>query len=99
MPTGTSEQLENSISVRIPQGAAQLVAVVPAGADDDLPVHDDAGLTEPAHIFQRAHGVLVAQHGAVELGVRGVDGDVDGADAQINDALSLPLRQIGEWVI
>ena len=32
----------------------------------------------------------------MELGVRGVDGDVDGADAQINDALSLPLRQIGE---
>jgi len=32
----------------------------------------------------------------VELGVRGVNGDIDGADAQVNDALSLPLREIGE---
>ena len=32
----------------------------------------------------------------MELGVRGVNGDIDGADAQVNDALSLPLCEIGE---
>ena len=79
---------------QVAEGAAQLVAVVPAGADDDLPVHDDTRLAERLNIVQRPLGILVAQHGAVELGVGGVDGDVDGADVQIGDALGLPLRQV-----
>jgi len=32
----------------------------------------------------------------VQLGVGGVDGDVDGADVQVDDALGLPLRQVGQ---
>ena len=32
----------------------------------------------------------------MELWVRGVDGDVDGADAQVDDPLGLPLRQVGQ---
>ena len=81
---------------QVPEGAAKLVAVVPAGTDHDLPVHHDARLTEGTNIVQAAHGIFVSQHGTVELGVRGVNGDIDGADAQVNDALSLPLREIGE---
>ena len=73
-----------------------MVAVVPAGADHDLPVHDDARLAEGLDIVQGTGGVLVAQHGAVELGVGGVDGDVDGADVQVDDPLDFPLRQVGQ---
>ena len=81
---------------QVPEGAAQLVPVVPAGADHDLPVHHDPRLAEGPDIVQGPQGVLVSQHGAVELGVRGVNGDVDGADAQVDDPLGLPLRQVGQ---
>ena len=73
-----------------------MVTVVPAGANHDLPVHDDTGLAEGLDIVQRPGGVLVAKHGAVQLWVGGVDGDVDGADVQVNDPLGLALRQVGE---
>ena len=32
----------------------------------------------------------------MELGIRGVDGHIDGTDAQVNDALRLPLGEVGE---
>ena len=79
---------------QIAEGAAQLVTVVPAGADHDLTVHHDARLTERLDVVQRPPGILIAQHGAVELGIGGVDGDVDGADVQVDDALRLALRQV-----
>ena len=81
---------------QVPQGAAQLVAVVPAGADYDLTVHDDTRLAEGLDIVQGTGGILVAQHGAVQLRVGGVDGLVDGADVQVDDALGLALRQVGQ---
>ena len=81
---------------QIGQGAAELLAVIPAGADNDLSVHLDTGLAESTHVRQGTGGVFVAQHGAVQLGVGGVDGDIDGGDMQVNNTLRLPLGQIGQ---
>ena len=66
--------------------AAQMLAVVPAGTDNDLAVHLDAGLAEGAHILQALIGVFVAQQRAPELRLGRLHGDVDGADAQVDDA-------------
>ena len=72
--------------------AAQMLAVVPAGTDDDLAVHLDAGLAEGAHILQALIGVFVAQQRAPELRLGRLHGDVDGADAQVDDALAPRAR-------
>ena len=91
------ERAARELPVRqVAQRPAELVAVVPAGADDDLAVHDDARLAERADILERAPGVFVAEHRAVQLRIRRVDGDVDGADVQVDDALRLALGEVRE---
>ena len=82
--------------VHVLHGSLELGTVVPAGADHDLPVHGDAGSPEGAHGLQAPGGVPVSQKGAAELGVRGVDGDVDGADPQFHDPRDLPVGEVGE---
>ena len=79
---------------QIQQGAVQGGAVVDPGTGDDLAVHGDAGLGEAAHDGDALPGPAVFQHFTAQLRVGGVDGHVDGGDAQGDDPLHLPLGQI-----
>ena len=73
-----------------------MLAVIPAGTDNDLAVHLDVGRAEGAHILQALIGVFVAQQRAPELRLGRLHGDVDGADAQVDDALRLALGEVRE---
>ena len=79
---------------QIKQGAVQGGAVVDPGTGDDLAVHGDAGLGEAAHDGDALPGPAVFQHFTAQVRVGGVDGHVDGGDAQGDDPLHLPLGQI-----
>ena len=68
--------------LQIPHRAHELLPVVPAGAADDLAVHDDAVLGKAAHHVDRLAGALVFQHPAAKLGVRGVHRNIDRTDVQ-----------------
>ena len=74
--------------------AHKLLSVVEAGAADDLAVHRDAGFREAAHGVYRLSGARIAQHGAAQLRICRVDGDVYRAYMQRDDALYLALREV-----
>lgn len=67
--------------------AHKLLSVVEAGAANDLAVHRDAGFREAAHGVYRLSGARIAQHGAAQLRICRVDGDVYRAYMQRDDAL------------
>ena len=77
-------------------GPLELRPVVVPGTQHDLPVHHDARRPEPPHGLQALAARLAAQEGGAEPGVGGVDRDVDGADAQVDDPLDLPGGEVGE---
>ena len=70
--------------------------VVEAGTGHHLAVHLDARLREAPHDVHAAPGEAVAHHLYPQLRVGGVDGDVDGGDAQVDDALNLPGGEVGQ---
>ena len=76
--------------------ALQLRAVIQAGAADDLAVHGDAAVGKAAHDLERLARARIAEQKRAQLRVRGVHGDVDGADVQVDDALHLALGQVCE---
>ena len=62
---------------QVAQGAAQLVAVVDAPAEHQLAVHRDAALHKAGQVLEHLARALVGQHPHPELGVRGVDRNID----------------------
>ena len=82
--------------LQLPHRLQQRLPVVQPGAADDLAVHDDAGLGKAAHDLHTFSRSWVAQQLTAQLRVGGVDGDVDGADVQGDDALDLPPGEIGQ---
>ena len=72
-------------------------AIVEAGTGHDLAVHHDPRPGKLLHDLQALPApALVAQQQAADRRVRGVDGNVDGADVQVHDPLELPSGQIGQ---
>ena len=61
-----------------------------------MAVHVDARLRQAAHDVDGFSGVPVAHQLPPQLRVGGVNRDVDGRDAQVDDALDLPWGQVGE---
>ena len=84
------------ITGQIPDGTLQLLAVVEALTQNDLPVHFNARLIEPVHLFQRLPCEPVVQHPAAQPGIGGLKGNVDGRHVVFDDALHILLRHIGE---
>ena len=76
--------------------ALQLRAVVQTGAADDLAVHGDAAVGKAAHDLERLARARIAEQKRAQLRIRGVHGDVDGADVQVDDALHLALGEVRE---
>ena len=64
-----------------------------------MTVHGDTGLGEPLHDVQGFPGSGVAQHLHPQGRVGGVDGDVDGGDAQVDNALDLAGGEVREGQI
>ena len=81
---------------QVGQGAAQLVAVVHPAAEHQLAVDRDARLHQPAQIAEGLAPAAVGQHFAAQLGVGGVDRDVDGRDVHPDDAVDLVVVHIGQ---
>ena len=82
---------------QLPDGARQVRAVVPVGAQHDLGVHPDAGLGEPLHPRQDLRGAArLAEQPAAERRVRRVDGHVERRQALLDDARQVRLVEIGQ---
>ena len=81
---------------QVPQGPVQGGSVIDPGAGDDLTVHGDLVPGEAAHDLDALPGPAVFQHLHPQRPVGGVDGHVDGGDAQVDDALHLPLGEVGQ---
>ena len=71
-------------------------AVVDARADDDLAVHLDAPVEEDLQPAQAGRALRVAQHVRPQLGVGGVDGHEQRAEALGEDALGVELGETGQ---
>ena len=86
----------------LPQGEELLQSefqgrtVVEAGAQDDLAVEPDAALCQAVQVAQGVPGEAVAHHLAAELRVHGVHRHVNGRDAHLQNAVDLPVVDIGE---
>ena len=78
------------------QGVLERGAVVDPGADDDLTVHLDAPVEQHLEPAQAGRALGVAQHLRPQLGVRGVDGDEQWAEALGQDAFRVELGEPGE---
>ena len=83
-------------TAQLPQGAVQGGPVVDAGAGDHLAVHRDPRPGKLLHDGQTFPRPMVFQQTGPQLRVRGVDGNVDGADVQVHNPLELPSGQIGQ---
>ena len=81
---------------QIPHGAVQCRPVVESGTGHNLAVHLDALLGKPPHDIDGLSRPTVSHHLRPQNRVCGVDRNVDRRDTQINDALNLPGRQIGQ---
>ena len=80
---------------QVSEGAAQLIAVVDAPAEHQLAVDGDAALHQTGQVLEHLARPLVGQHPDPELGVRRMDGDVDGRDVHLDDAVDLVVLHIG----
>ena len=56
----------------------------------------DAPLRQPVQVAQGVPGEPVVHHGAAQLGVHGVHRHVDGADVHLEDAVHLPVVDVGQ---
>ncbi len=82
---------------QLPDGARQVRAVVPVGAQHDLGVHPDAGLGEPLHPRQDLRrAARLAEQPAAERRVRRVDGHVERRQALLDDARQVRLVEVGQ---
>ena len=79
---------------KIPHAAVQLFPVVESGAAHDLTVHGDPRFGEPFHDLQTLSRPGIPQHLHAKFRVGGMDGNIDGADAQIHDPLHFPGREV-----
>ena len=75
--------------------ALEVRAVIPFGHEHDLGVHDDAGLGETLHArHELAADRGLTQEAVAEVGLHGVDGDVERREALLLDAPQLGILQI-----
>ena len=82
--------------LEIAHRAFERLSVVQPRAADDLTVHHDPASGEAAHDPDALPRAGIAQHFAAQRGISGVHRDVDRTDVQVDDALNLSLREIGE---
>ena len=80
---------------QVGQGAAQLVAIVDTTAEHQLAVDRDAALHQPGQVLEHLSAPLIGQHPHPELGVGGVDRDVDGRNVHLDDAVDLMVLHVG----
>jgi hypothetical protein len=73
----------------VADGSLELVAVVPAGTEDDLGVDVDAALGEAAERVHDRGRALDAEHAQAKFRIGGVDGDVHRGELLFNDALEV----------
>ena len=81
---------------QIPKRLVQGRSGVDSGAGDDLAVHGDVVPGKALHDVDGLPRPPVFQHPAPQLPVCGVDGHIDGGDAQVDDPLDLPLGEVGQ---
>ena len=87
---------QRRVAVQDPgQGVLERGAVVDARAEDDLAVDLDAAVEQHLQPAQAGRPLRVAQHACAELGVGGVDGDEERAEALGEDALRIELGEAG----
>ena len=80
---------------QVGEGAAELVAVVDAPAEHQLAVDGDAALHQAGQVLQHLAAPFIRQHPHAELGIGGVDRDVDGRDMHLDDAVDLVVLHVG----
>ena len=78
------------------QGIFQLIAVVDAPAQDDLPVQFDPGFLQPADLVKHIPGKTVVQHPAAELRIHGMEGDIDRFQMIADNPVDIMVRHVGQ---
>ena len=79
---------------QVGQGAAQLIAVVDAPAEHQLAVDGNAALHQAGQVLKHLAAAPVGQHPDAELGVGGVDRNVDRRDVHLDDAVDLMVLHV-----
>jgi hypothetical protein len=92
-----ADRREARIPVEDPeQRLVERVPVVDPGAHDDLAVHLDAAVEQGAEPAQAGRAAAVAEQAGAQLGVGGVDADVQRAELLGEHALEVGLGEPGE---
>ena len=81
---------------KVLHGPVQVGAVVPFGAQDDLSVDLQPMFQEESELVHDEAGPVVLQEPHPDLGLRGVDRDVEGRDPLIHQPLKPLGTQVGE---
>ena len=81
---------------QIPQAAPQFLAVIEAGADNDLGIDADVVRGQLGDILEHLAAAGVFHQFDPQLRVGGVDRDIDGADVHFDDAGDVLIGHIGE---
>ena len=79
---------------QVGQRPAKLVAVVDAAAKNQLTVDRDAALDQPGQVLEDFAAPSVRQHPDTKLWVGGVDGNVDGRNVHLDDAVDLVVLHV-----
>ena len=84
------------VLTQIPQAAAQLLAVIEAGADNDLGIDADVVRGQLGDILEHLAAAWVFHQFDPQLRIGGVDRDIDGADVHFDDTGDVLIGHIGE---
>ena len=78
-------------SFKIGKTAFEMLAVVYVLAEDDLPVHRDAGVGKAAHYVHHLSRVFVFHHENAQLRFRRMDGNIDRRKVHLTNAVYLTV--------
>ena len=81
---------------QLPDTSIQLLPIIEAFAQNNLAVHFDSGLIKRVHLFQCFPGEPVVEHPAAQVRIHGLEGNVDGLQAESDDPLQIMPAHVGQ---